>query len=347
MPQPGQLTAGEWRDNANWPWLVSLMGQHQTWRSHSQSWRLDPLKTCAVSLQHNSIPLRGAKVILRGAQQQELWTAHTDGAGKAMLVNGLFSGQSSNEKLEVEVQYGGQKTLISNFVCTSPDKVAPFQVSLAPIPQARKSLDLMFTVDTTGSMGDELRYLQSELQDVISRVRDRHANAVDIRLSLNFYRDVGDRYVVKSNPFTSDIQSAIQLMQSESADGGGDFPEAVDQALENAVSQHQWRSDATSKLVFLVLDAPPHSDPASRQRVVSAVKAAAAQGIQIIPVVSSGIDKSTEVLLRSSLSVATNSTYVFLTNHSGIGGDHLDPTVGQYEVEKLNALLTRLIAGSL
>ena len=68
----------------------------------------------------------------------------------------------------------------------------------------------------------------------------------------------------------------------------------------------------------------------------------AQKGIKLIPVVASGIDKETEFLMRYT-AIATNGTYVFITNHSGIGNDHLEPTVGEYEVELLNKLLVRLI----
>jgi hypothetical protein len=44
-----------------------------------------------------------------------------------------------------------------------------------------------------------------------------------------------------------------------------------------------------------------------------------------------------------SLAIATNGTYVFITNHSGIGDEHLEATVGNYQVEYLNNLMVRLI----
>jgi hypothetical protein len=62
----------------------------------------------------------------------------------------------------------------------------------------------------------------------------------------------------------------------------------------------------------------------------------------MIPVASSGIDKYTEYLLRNE-AMMTGGTYVFLTNDSGIGGDHLEATVGETVVEYLNRLLVRLI----
>jgi hypothetical protein len=68
----------------------------------------------------------------------------------------------------------------------------------------------------------------------------------------------------------------------------------------------------------------------------------AKKGIKIIPVAASGVDKNTEFMLRF-FAIATSGTYVFLTNDSGIGGDHIQASVGEYEVEQLNDLIVRLI----
>jgi len=40
---------------------------------------------------------------------------------------------------------------------------------------------------------------------------------------------------------------------------------------------------------------------------------------------------------------ATGGTYLFLTDDSGIGSDHLEPAVGEYEVTLLNDLLVEVI----
>ena len=87
-----------------------------------------------------------------------------------------------------------------------------------------KALDLMFVFDTTGSMGDELRYLQTEFEDIAKKVADQNT-----RFSVNFYRDEGDLYVVKSNEFNHDTDLVLEQLKKEYADGGGDYPEAVDQ----------------------------------------------------------------------------------------------------------------------
>nr|WP_301539636.1 vWA domain-containing protein [Paenibacillus sp. NEAU-GSW1] len=200
----------------------------------------------------------------------------------------------------------------------------------------------MFVVDTTGSMQDELDFLEAELKDVIGRVADEHANQLDIRMSANFYRDKHDDYVVKPNPFTGDIDEVIQQMASQKAKGGGDFPEAVEEALQDAIMEHKWSEEARARLLFLVLDAPPHHEGEIIDQLHDLIEEAASQGIRIIPVVSSGIDIQTEYLMRF-MSVATGGTYLFLTDDSGIGGDHLEPAAGEYEVKLLNDLLVETI----
>ena len=74
----------------------------------------------------------------------------------------------------------------------------------------------------------------------------------------------------------------------------------------------------------------------------SSIRAYAANGIKVIPIAASGIDKSAEFMLRF-FAAATDGTYVFITNDSGIGGDHIAASVGEYHVEVLNDLIIRLI----
>jgi hypothetical protein len=159
---------------------------------------------------------------------------------------------------------------------------------------------------------------------------------------VNFYKDDGDAYVVRSFPFTTDVPMVISQIAAQSADGGGDYPEAVHAALSDAVFDHDWSSSARARLMFIVLDAPPHDTQAIRASLTESVLGAAEQGIRVIPLGASGIDKSTEFLMRE-FDIATGATYTFLTGHSGIGGEHLEPTIGEYQVELLNDLLVRLI----
>ena len=124
--------------------------------------------------------------------------------------------------------------------------------------------------------------------------------------------------------------------------GGGDFPEAVHSALDKAVNELQWSTNAKTRILFLVLDAPPHHDNSVISNIQISLLKTAEKGIKIIPITASGIDKETEFLMRF-LAMTTNGTYVFITNDSGIGNSHLQASVGEYQVEFLNNLMVRLI----
>ena len=98
-----------------------------------------------------------------------------------------------------------------------------------------KTLDLALVVDTTGSMADELSYLQKELESVIERAARDNGN-IPVRLSVNFYRDDGDEYVVRDFDFTDDISYAVEILKQQEADGGGDNPEKVNAVLDSAIN---------------------------------------------------------------------------------------------------------------
>ncbi len=335
--EPGQLTAGEWRDLDHWDFWRGLFAPDSTWASYDLMWGFDTRMRMPVLVSASELPVADVAVVLRDGQGVELWRARTDNLGRAELWPGIF-GDEVVAPLSIEA--GGVELELAEL--PSEAALDPYLIVLDEAPIEPSNLDLMFVIDTTGSMGDELSYLQSELGDVIAQVGEQLGGQLDVRVSVNFYRDQGDAYVVQSNPFTTNIPTALEQLAGQAADGGGDFPEAAAEALSDGVLQHQWSPEARARMLFLVLDAPPHDTPDNRGSIQAAVRAAADQGVRIIPLAASGIDKPTEFLMRD-LDIATGATYTFLTNHSGIGGEHLEPTVGEYQVELLNELLVRLI----
>ena len=199
---------------------------------------------------------------------------------------------------------------------------------------------VQFIVDATGSMGDEISYLKTELYDVLQRAETQLAG-VTLKTGAIFYRDTEDDYLTKPFAFTANTNNLISFISSQEAGGGGDFPEAVEEACAVSLQQN-WNINARAKIAFLILDAPPHQTPDIVKKMNAAVKMYAQKGIKIIPIAASGIDKETEFLLRF-MAIATNGTYTFLTDDSGVGDSHLIPSVGKYEVEHLNNQIVRLI----
>ena len=161
----------------------------------------------------------------------------------------------------------------------------------------RRALDLGFLVDATGSMGDEMLFLQSELKDIVRRVRSVEPD-LDIRMSVVFYRDRGDAFITKSLPFTRSAEDAVSFISSTTADGGGDFPEDMNSGLEAVMRQH-WSRDVVPQMLFLLADAPPQQYAGQDYTYHEAIQDAAANGIAIYPVAASGVDKPTEFLFRA------------------------------------------------
>lgn len=334
----GSLTAGEIHDFSKWDLWEDIAAEDLVlWREY---WNIYPAQRYPVQLTNQTgQPVVDAQVSLTDEQGGIVWQARTDNTGKAELWDQLFTNQQKQGRnLKIKVAYKGEQYELPN--------VSSFQqgYNFMSIPVAcavNTAVDIVFVVDATGSMQDEIDYLKAELQDVIQSVQDT-LPAADLSLGSVFYRDQGEAYLTRKTPLSSVISRTTDFIKAQEADGGGDNPEAVEEALRVAVEEMNWRPDAATKLMFLVLDAPPHKSPEILATLERTTRLAAAQGIRIVPITCSGIDKSTEYLMRS-LALATNGTYTFLTDDSGIGLSHIEPTTDDYDVEKLNALLVRVI----
>ncbi len=332
-PQAGMLTGGEWNDNAHWADWEALYSSNEDWKQYKSDWKNPIDRRIAVKVTSNGQPLEGARVSCKSA----ISSAVTDNKGMAYLFYTAIDGATE----DIVVDFNGTSKTLDG---VTGDATVECELGTVDADADERGLDFMIVCDTTGSMGDELEYLKVELENIVRKVSSENPNT-DIRTSVNFYRDEDDEYEVRYFPFTDDIEKSAGAIKEQSANGGGDFPEAVHTALENAIDDHDWGENST-KIMFLVLDAPPHNDAQVIDSVNKQIAKAAEMGIRIVPIASSGIDKSTEYLLRT-MSFATGGTYTFLTNDSGIGNSHLDPTVGAFNVEKLSDMMVRIVNGYL
>ena len=334
QPQGGLVTAGEWNDLDNWAFYQKTL-MKEPFKGFPDDWQMYTNHRIAVALTAKNKPAANATVTLF-RNDTPIWTAKTDNLGRAELWVGAFQKEKELNTALLRLKVNEQWVSTAAISETQVNRIALDET----LPSPTNQVQIAFMVDATGSMGDELEFLKMDLKKVIDEVQKTNTQ-LRISTATVFYRDEGDEYVVKHSPFTEDINQTTEFISQQRADGGGDFPEAVDKALVQ-LNQLQWQPEARTRIAFLVLDAPPHNKPAVISSIQYSVKTAAASGIKLIPVVASGIDKTTEFLMRF-IAMYTNGTYVFITDHSGIGNKHLEPSVGEYQVEKLSDLMVRLI----
>ena len=339
QPQSGQLTAGEHDDLLNPELYAAYVRRSNLAQTIPDLPRVDTLNVVTVRVadrQGRAVPFAEVKVTCSDGNSIKM---ATQADGTAVFFPGL---DRLSERVSVSASKGGQVIAAARPLLVSNQPGAQMVGLTATSGAARPDkLDLMFVIDTTGSMSDEIRYLQSELRAIINAVTQRHGG-VDIRLGFVFYRDEGDDYVTHSVDFSGDIGKQQGVLARQSANGGGDYPEAMDQALIRAVG-HQWRSDAVKSL-FLVADAPPHDNKFGRSW--QAAEAARAKRIHITPIAASGVADKAEYAMRA-MAAATQSRYLFLTDDSGIGNPHAPPAIDCYLVTRLDALVRRVIDSQL
>ena len=339
-PRAGLLTAGEWNDLDNWSkhW-TDLLNDGEI-DSYQTTYGFYPKSRYTVLLTNtDDFPVIDAAVTLTNAKGETIWEGRTDNTGKTELWFGLFDKNQQAPELSAYATIDGKKQILGK---VQPSESGLNRFTINRKCQSSQKVDIVWAVDATGSMGDEIEYLKTELLDVIGRVKNINPG-LSMRMGSVFYKDVTDEYLVKSSGLSPDISKTVDYIRQQFAGGGGDYPEAVHSALEEAIYRQDWSSDAVARICFLVLDASPHEDPEIIASIQRSIKEAAKKGIRIVPVSASGIQKDTEFLLKF-FGLATNGTYLFLTDHSGIGGKHIEATTDEYKVELLNNLLVRIIS---
>lgn len=136
----------------------------------------------------------------------------------------------------------------------------PLFAKTAPTSQSKSRIEVCFVLDTTGSMGGLIEGAKQKIWSIANEMISAQPTP-ELKLGLIGYRDRGDEYVVKSFSLTDDIDVIYGHLREFQAGGGGDAPESVNEALDEAIHKMPWSSDSkVLKIIFLVGDAPPHMD---------------------------------------------------------------------------------------
>ena len=149
------------------------------------------------------------------------------------------------------------------------------------LPNERPKIEVVFALDTTGSMGGLIQAAKDKIWSIATTMASAQT-APEISIGLVAYRDRGDAYVTKIVDLSADLDSVYATLMDFEANGGGDGPESVNQALYDAVHGVSWSQDPQSyKVVFLVGDAPPHMDYQDDVKYPATLAAAKKKGIVV------------------------------------------------------------------
>jgi uncharacterized protein YegL len=172
----------------------------------------------------------------------------------------------------------------------------PHQPLLPPpvdvVSNERPRVEAVFVLDTTGSMSGLINAAKEKIWSIANTMASAQP-APEIRIGLVAYRDRGDAYVTQVVDLSADLDSTYATLMDFRADGGGDGPESVNQALDDAVNRMSWSPDQkTYKVVFLVGDAPAHMDYQDDVKYPVTIAAAKQRGI-VINAIQSGSNGDT------------------------------------------------------
>jgi Mg-chelatase subunit ChlD len=169
---------------------------------------------------------------------------------------------------------------------TSIDLVA------ASVESAQPVVEVVFVLDTTGSMGGLIEGAKQKIWSIANAIVTGEPRPT-VRMGLVAYRDVSDAYVTQITGLTDDLDAVYEKLMGFQAQGGGDGPESVNQALNEAVTKIGWsESDDVLRIVYLVGDAPPHMDYEQDVKYAVSCELAAKRGL-IVNTIQCGNDTST------------------------------------------------------
>ena len=183
-------------------------------------------------------------------------------------------------------------------------------LNAGPAP-ARARLDLVFLVDATGSMGDEIGKLKATLRTIAAEVARLAEPARHLLRPGGLPRPRRRLPAAPARLHQRPRPASRRVLDALQADGGGDYPEAMNEALHETVHGMSWRGNGATRMVVLLADAPPHLDYGGPQYDEDML-AALGKGIKVFSVGASGLDKQGEYVQRQ-IAQYTGGRFVFLT----------------------------------
>ncbi len=180
------------------------------------------------------------------------------------------------------------------------------------LPVAQKNappkVELVFVLDTTSSMSGLIKAAKEKIWSIASTMASANP-APEISIGIVGFRDRGDAYITKKIDLSKDLDSIYAALLDFKAQGEGDTPESVNEAIFEAVNNMSWSQDPDSyKVIFLVGDAPGHDDYQNDVPFETSLAVAAKKGI-IVNTIQAGINQQMKKSWQIIASLGKGKTF--------------------------------------
>jgi uncharacterized protein YegL len=343
------LKAGLVDDNTQYNYFLDFLGRYQD----TPGIRPVPAENRIILsvLDGKKQPIPNATVIIYNEKQIRVEQIQTYADGQVLITppadaRGLWTAEASI----LDGSTGKQS--VARGITFSPQGVRTLELQLPVLPSqgsrwvpAPVPLDIVFILDTTGSMGEEIERLKATIE-IIRDNLDLATPRPQIRFGLVLYRDRGDEYVTQLFPLTENLKQFQAYIATAEADGGGDTPEDLEAALATAMDARMGWNPKGARLAFIITDAPAHTYADGIPYNESAERARA-QAIRIHSIGTGGLTIDGEYQLRQ-IAQRSRGKYIFLTygekgeSEGGSPGAVSHHTGANWTADRLEAIIIRL-----
>ncbi|MBK8253141.1 MAG: VWA domain-containing protein [Polyangiaceae bacterium] len=339
-PAPSGVRAGEWDDNANYRDFLGYI------KNSSQL----GIEAIDVSTRRfvivkdkdgNGVP--NCRITVSDSTQKSA-SLTTAASGRAVLFPGMMG---LGTQLTAKTSCQGQSVVTKSFdTSAGGDGLVELNLNVARADVSKPTVDVVFILDTTGSMSEEIEGVKTTLKTVLANLDQN----VKIRVGLVEYKDREDSFVTKTYALTNDVKSLSASIAGISAQGGGDTPEDVQSGLSVAINQMLWNDKAVARLAFLIADAPPHLDYQDGTPYSTSSKKAIEKGIKVFTVAASGMDNFGQAVFRQIAQVTGGTNMFVLRGGAGsqsTGGGDPTSSCGATHQNYSSGKLDQLIVGKI
>ena len=330
--QTALLSAGEIDDNERWNQYLDFRSRYSGPAVHD----VDVSERYVITVTDSAgLPIHNSEVQV-SVGSNLVFEGRTYTNGQTLFFPRAFSASEGAKAFNLKVSKGD----VSHEQEVARDPEQPWNVSidLEQTPTEGMPLDILFLLDATGSMADEIDQIKNTLLSIASRISDLPSKP-DLRFGMVAYRDRGDDFVTRVYDFSDDVESFRNTIRSVRADGGNDEPESLNEAYRVAIHEPEWRLANAVRLIFLIADAPPHLDYANDYDYAQEMMVANGKGIKTHAIASSGLDVQGEYIFRQ-IAQHTMGRFVFIVYGPDGTTTH---DVGEYTVDRLDDIVVSLV----